>query len=293
MQRIGNKNLLIICGPTASGKSKLALEKAKQINGEIINIDAMQVYKEIPILTCSPTTEDKSSISHYLYNHISVIEKYSASIYLGEAVKVIKKITLAGKIPIIVGGTGLYIKALCQGLSEIPDIPLELRESVRKLFLEDGKEEFYKKLTILDPFSAQNLHPSNSQRLMRAYEVFLHTGKSIYEFHKSPAVSAIKDYNIETIILMPEKKELYNRCNTRFVELFKNGVVEEVESLKEIVDKEKIKAIGFCEIMRYIEGEITKEDAITIAQAKTRQYAKRQITWFRHQVECNPEVRET
>jgi tRNA dimethylallyltransferase len=284
MQSTKNKPLLIICGPTASGKSNLAIEKAKQINGEIVNIDAMQVYKEIPILTCSPTDEDKSSIPHHLYNHIPIIEKYSASIYVNEAIDVIKKITSDGKVPIIVGGTGLYIKALCEGLSTIPEIPSDLRESVRQLFLEYGKEEFYKKLAELDPISAQNLHPSNSQRLMRAYEVFMHTGKSIYEFHKSKPESPIKEYNIETIILLPEKEELYNRCNTRFVELMETGVIEEVKALQGIVEKEKIKPIGFCEIMRYIEGEITKEGAISIAQTKTRQYAKRQITWFSHQM---------
>ncbi len=276
--------MLIICGPTASGKSKFAIEKANQIDGEIVNIDSIQVYKEIPILTCSPTEEDKLYLPHHLYNHISIIEPYSASIYINEALEVIEKITSRNKVPIIVGGTGLYIKALSQGLSPIPDIPLDIRESVRKLFIEIGKEEFYKKLISLDPLALSNIHPSNSQRLMRAYEVFMHTGKSIFEFHKSITLSPLANYNVKTTILMPERDELYKRCDVRFLELMKIGVIEEVLALKGVVDKTKIKAIGFSEIMRYIEGEITKEEAINIAQTKTRQYAKRQITWFRHQM---------
>ena len=280
---IKKPKLLIICGPTASGKSKFAMELAKKITGEIVNIDAIQVYKELPILTCSPTIEDKYYTPHHLYNHISITDNYSAGIYLDESIQIIKDITARNSIPIVVGGTGLYIKALCEGLSDIPSIPDEIRQIVRELFEKIGKEEFYRKLSLLDNEAAIKLEPSNSQRLMRAYEVFLYTGKSIYEYYKSDIKSPIHGYDVKTLILIPDRNELYARCDQRFIELMKIGAIEEVKSMGGI-DISKIKAIGFAEITQYLDGVISKQEAIKLAQTKTRQYAKRQITWFKHQI---------
>ncbi len=275
--------LFIICGPTASGKSRLALEKALELEGEIVNADSIQVYKEIPILTCSPTMADKALAPHHLYNHTPIGENYSVSRYVQEATEAIDMITAREKIPIVVGGTGLYIKALSEGLSEIPEVPQELRNAVRDQFVDIGREAFYAKLQSLDPLAAR-LHPSNTQRIIRAYEVFAYTEKSIFDFHASSAPkSPLDKYDVEITVLIPDRSELYSRCDGRFVELMSMGVLEEVRNVMDQSSSAE-KAIGFKEIRRYLRGEITREEATKQAQAKTRQYAKRQITWFKHQI---------
>lgn len=280
------KQLFVIAGPTASGKSKLALDLANKINGEIINADAIQVYKEVPILSCSPSKADTDSIAHYLYNYICLTAHYSVGKYIQDAIATINNITARNKVPIIVGGTGMYIKSLCYGIHNIPDIDPKIREKTRDKFQKLGNEKFYQELQKLDPIGALQLHPSNSQRIIRFYEVFTQTGRSIVEFYKDEPSLFLKDYAIKTIILEPPREMLYDRCNTRFVSMLQEGAVEEVEHIRSQYTSTTAaeKVIGFNEIGLYLDGTVSKDDAVTLAQARTRQYAKRQMTWFRHQI---------
>ena len=275
-------DILIICGPTASGKSKFALEVAMANDGEIINADATQIYKEIPILSCSPSEEDKKHIPHHLYNHKSLGDEYSVAIFLDEISKAIKEVISKGKLPIIVGGTGLYVKAMVEGLSQIPDIPSDIRKKSKEMLENLGNQAFYNELKKLDPIAAAKLDPGNSQRLIRAYEVFSHTGKSIYDFHKEKSEPLLANFNVKVIIATANREKLYQRCNERFEHIFEIGALEEV---KKIHKNTSAKAIGFEEISSYLNGKITKEKAIEIASQKTRNYAKRQVTFFAHQID--------
>jgi tRNA dimethylallyltransferase len=280
------RSLFVIAGPTASGKSQLAINLADKINGEIINADAIQVYREIPILSCSPSKDDIKSAAHHLYNYVSVINDYSVGKYIKDAISAIHNVVERHKIPIIVGGTGMYIKALCYGIHNIPDIDIEIRKKARDKFQAEGNEKFYQELQKLDPIGAIQLHPSNSQRLIRFYEVFMQTGRSIIEFYNNEPSSFLKDYNIKTIVLEPVREVLYDKCNTRFVSMIENGAIQEVEHVRSQYNEatSASKAIGFDELSLYLDGMLSKDDAITLAQTRTRQYAKRQMTWLRHQI---------
>ena len=279
--------LFVIAGPTASGKSQLALDLARKISGEIINADAIQVYREIPILSCAPSVADLSLAKHHLYNYVSVTDDYSVGRYIKDASGVIDDIVVRGKIPILVGGTGMYIKSLCYGMHNIPDISPEVRSNTRHKFQELGNEKFYRELERIDPVGAAKLHPSNSQRLIRFYEVFMQTGHSIVEFYKDVPLSFLENYDIKMIILEPERKMLYERCDARFIQMVENGALDEGAHVRALYDHNTAagKAIGFNELGTYLDGTISKEEAITLSQARTRQYAKRQMTWFRHQID--------
>lgn len=278
-------SIVIICGPTASGKSKIALKIASANNGEIINADSTQIYKEIPILSCSPGQEDKKQIPHHLYNHKSLDDEYSVGIYLSEALPIIKKVTSRGKLPIIVGGTGLYIKALLEGISKIAETPKKIREDIRNLFNKLGNEKFFEELKKLDPKATAKLHPNNSQRLIRAMEVFKNTGKSLYDFHQDKSDSPLDEYNVKLFIIKSDREKLYKKCTERFAQLLETGAIEEVKKIADKFPATNVKAIGYSEIYKYIQGEISKEEAIGIASQKTRNYAKRQITFFKHQID--------
>jgi len=281
------QKLFVVAGPTASGKSQLAIDLANKINGEIVNSDAIQVYKNINILSASPSQRDKESISHHLYNYIDLEEDYSVGRYIKDATSIIHAITEQGKVPILVGGTGMYIKSLCYGIHNIPDIDPMIRQKARMLFQEQGNEKFYHELQKFDPIGANELHPSNSQRLIRYYEVFLQTGRSITEFYKDRPTLFLEKYDIQIIILEPDRKMLYERCDKRFNSMLDNGAIEEVLHIRSLYNDTTAatKVIGFNEIGLYLDGTISKDDAISLAQTRTRQYAKRQMTWFRHQIE--------
>lgn len=278
------KKILIICGPTASGKSDLAMRFAEQNNGEIINADSSQIYKEIPILSCSPTEEDKKKIPHHLYNHKPLSEKYSVAKFINEAKIAAESVVERGKIPIIVGGTGLYVKALIEGVNIIPEIPKIVRIEAQKLLSSLGNEKFHEKLGRLDPIAGQKLHPSNSQRLIRAYEVLSHTKKSIYDFHNEETNSPLIDYDLEVVIVTADREKLYKKCNDRFSHLIKIGALDEVKKIMDKYNPDDVKSIGYKEIYQYLKREISKEKMIELASQKTRNYAKRQITFFKHQI---------
>lgn len=274
----------IICGPTASGKSDFAMKIASQNNGEIINSDSSQIYKEIPILSCSPTDEDKARIAHHLYNHKLMSEKYSVAKFIIEAKDAVESVISKGKMPIIVGGTGLYIKALIEGVNIIPEIPEDVRNHTQNLLESLGNEKFHEELSKIDPKAGERLHPSNSQRLARAFEVFTHTKKSIYDFHEMPTKSPLSDYDLDVVIITADREKLYQKCNKRFAILTEIGAIEEAEKIMDLYEPENAKAIGYMEIYNYIKGDISKEKMIEIASQKTRNYAKRQITFFKHQI---------
>jgi tRNA dimethylallyltransferase len=274
----------IIGGPTASGKSKLALWLAQHVDGEIINADSLQLYKSIPILSASPDNEELAQTRHHLFGiyHDDQISTVQAWTQLAQAT--IKDIKKRQKTPIIVGGTGMYLNALIQGLSPIPDISNEIKKSVRILQKNLSTEDFYQQVIDHDPSIQGYLHKNDKQRLGRALEVMLQTGESIKHFQgkAQPLINHIDQF----IITMPEKNKLYELINARTIKMLENGAMQEVQALRQNItlDAPVCKAIGVKEIWQYLENEITKEEMICLLQQATRQYAKRQMTWFKNQV---------
>ena len=276
-------NLILVGGPTASGKSKLALDLAISKNGEIINADSMQIYKGLPILTAQPDIRDKSTIKHHLYEIISFDTLFSVGKWLSYAKSSIDDIIKRGKTPILTGGTGLYFEALIKGLANIPDIPQETRDKTIELYKELGEDSFRQKLSELDAHSAMKIAKNDKQRLIRAYEVALFTGKPLSYWQESTKTTDL-DFIPEYHLLLPPREKLYKACDTRFENMIKLGAIEEASELllKSSFDINAVKVLGFREIKDYIEGKITLDEATLKAQQKTRNYAKRQMTWFRN-----------
>ncbi|HJD65002.1 MAG TPA: tRNA (adenosine(37)-N6)-dimethylallyltransferase MiaA [Rickettsia endosymbiont of Diachasma alloeum] len=281
------KEIIILCGPTASGKSYLGHALAKACDGEIINIDSMQVYKEIPIITASPPENYKSEIPYHLYNFLPITEDFSLVKYLKLASEKINQIAASDNLPILVGGTGLYINSLVFGYNNIPDISDDLRQQVRKLHNEIGNIELHNRLTKLDTIASSKINQSDTQRLIRAYEVVLQTGKSIFFFQTLPKEQILYEFNFKIIFLNPERKFLYKTIDERLANIFKDGAIDEIALIKKQFNSENylnLKAVGIKEILAYLENKLTLNEALTLAQTRTRRYAKRQITWFKHQI---------
>lgn len=281
------KDIIILCGPTASGKSYLGHALAKACGGEIINIDSMQVYKEIPIITASPPESYKNEIPYHLYNFLSITEDFSVVKYLKLAAEKINQVTTSGKLPILIGGTGLYINSLVFGYNNIPDISNDLRQQVRKLHNDIGNIELHNRLTNLEPLASSKINQSDTQRLIRAYEVVLQTGKSIFSFQTLPKEQILSEFNFKIIFLNPERKFLYKICDERLANIFKDSVIDEIALIKKQFNSENylnLKAVGIKEILAYLENKLTLGAALNLAQTRTRRYAKRQITWFKHQI---------
>ncbi len=278
------KKILIIGGATASGKSEYALKLAKNLGGAIINADALQVYKELPILTSQPA---KNDIEHKLYGVLSIVDSCSAGIWANMAKSVIDEVIAKGKTPIVVGGTGLYIKTLIYGIAEIPNVSDKIKANVKNKFEELGKEKFYQELTKLDPLTLEKIRPSDKERMIRAMEVIKETGKSIMTWRLENKKTFFSPDQFQGYFLNPSRKIIYRNCNERFLKMIDNGALEEVKSIQSLglSDNSNAKKIlGFKELLAYLVDQIPKEDAIQKAQQKTRNYAKRQITWFRHQL---------
>lgn len=278
------KNLIVISGPTASGKSKLAEIIAEECEATIINADSLQVYKELPILTSQPR---KQNDRYKLYSILNHQEHCSVSIWCSMAVNTIAETLKENKRAIVVGGTGLYIKALLYGMSEMPKISSDIREEVRVLFHNIGNKRFFELLIAKDPTVRRKINIGDSQRMMRAMEVFLQTSKSITHFQQSKNSSRrYQDYH--HISLLPERHFLYSNCNSRFLDMIEDGAMEEVKTYKEKISSTDTiaKAIGFKEISQYLDSDISMDEAISRASQLTRNYAKRQITWFKNQMYC-------
>ena len=275
--------IILIYGPTASGKSEFAVKLAKKLKGEIINADSMQVYKELKILSARPSKKDYKKIKHHLYGFQSVKENYSSGEWLKAAKKKILEIKKRKNVPIIVGGTGLYFKTLTDGIVNIPKIPIQIREKVRKLNSSVGNKIFLKKLKKLDPKIQDYINPSDTQRLIRAYEVKLFTKKTLLEWFKSTK-SVFEDKNFYKIYIDYPRDILVNKIHNRAQDMINKGAILEVKKfLKMKVSKKRTatKAIGLIEIKDFIDKKIEINEVIERISIKTRQYAKRQVTWGR------------
>ena len=275
--------IILIYGPTASGKSKFAIELAKKIDGEIINADSMQVYKDLKILTARPLKKDCKKIKHHLYGFQSAKKSFSTGDWLKLSKKKIYEIKNRKKIPILVGGTGLYYKALVDGLVKIPVMPLVFRNKIRKLHKDLGQKKFYRQLLKIDPILINQIKSNDVQRTIRAYEVKIFTKKSIIKWHEETKSDFKKNDFFRIIIDFPRSK-LIEKINARSIQMLDNGAISEVKKfLKLKVSKNKSisKAIGINEISGYLNKLTVKEELADKISIKTRQYAKRQSTWAR------------
>ena len=275
--------IILISGPTASGKSNFAIKLAKKINGEIINADSMQVYKELKILSARPDPKNYQKIKHHLYGFHNVKNNFSTGDWLKLVIKKIKEIKKRKHMPILVGGTGLYYKALTEGLVNIPNIPIRFRNKIRFLQSNLGQKNFYKKLLKLDPTSKNKINPSDVQRSIRAYEVKKYTKKSIHDWFENTKSCFKKDEFLKIYIDFP-RQELIQRINLRTEKMLKNGAIEEVKrfiKLKIRSDNSVNKAIGIDEIKEYLNNKKEFSEIKEKISIKTRQYAKRQSTWAR------------
>ena len=280
-------NIIILIGPTASGKSSLALSLAKAFDGDIINADSMQVYKDLRVLSARPSEADELLALHKLYGVLDASESCSAARWRDMAVEAISDSLAQGRLPIICGGTGLYIKALTDGLNQVPEIPDQIRDEVRELQARDV-EALHLALKDVDPEMAEILNPTDSQRMARALEVFRATGKSLTWWQaQAPIKTPPADWNFTTIALLPPREILYDRCNRRFDLMLKEGALEEIAEL----EKRKLpnslpcmRALGVPELIAYSRGEMSLAEAAERSCMLTRRYAKRQVTWINNQI---------
>ena len=278
------KKVILLAGPTASGKSELAIYIAKKINGEIINADSMQVFKEIKILSARP--EDYKNIKHHLYGFISVKKSFSTGEWIKYTEKKINEILKKKKTPIIVGGTGLYFKSLIDGIAQIPNISKAKRDKIIKLFNQIGNDEFYKKLIKLDPKCKNKIVKNDKQRMIRFYEVKFYTKKSIFDWQKNTK-NNLKDINFKKIFLNFPREVLLVKIEKRFKKMVDQGAIKEAKKFKKLGVSKTLTSnniLGLKEIMSYLEGKMTLKDAVERSIIRTRQYIKRQMTWFRGQM---------
>ena len=280
---MSKEKVIVICGPTASGKTSLSIELAKKINGEIVSCDSMQIYKDMNIGTAKPTQEEMQGIKHYLIDFISPNERYSVADYKKDAKKAIKEIISKGKTPIVVGGTGLYIDSLIYEI-EYQDIKFDenYRKELEKNVEEKGLEYLYKKAKEIDPQAIEKISPNDKKRILRILEIYHMTGKN----KKQQEIESRKkevEYDYHVYAIDWDREELYNRINKRVDIMIQQGLIEEV---KNILEKYKefptaMQGLGYKEVVEYLEGKLTKDEMIEKIKMETRRYAKRQLTWFR------------
>lgn len=278
---------VLIAGPTASGKSALALELAQKTGGIIINADSMQVYRDLRIITARPTPEEEGRAPHRLYGHVDAAVNFSAGGWVADAAKALAEARAQARLPIFVGGSGLYFKALTRGLSAVPPIPPEVRERVRARLERDGVEALHAELRQSDPVSAERLKARDRTRIARALEVVEATGRSLTDWHRDGLPPLLPPGEFSALYLNPDRDQLYARIDARFDAMLAAGALDEVAQLAaRHLDPllPAMKAHGVPTLIRHIRGEITFEEAAVIGRTHTRQYAKRQFTWFRHQL---------
>jgi tRNA dimethylallyltransferase len=286
-RQVQGTKAVLIAGPTASGKSALALELAEITGGMVINTDSMQVYRDLRIITARPTPEEEARVPHRLYGTCDAAINCSAGMWVAEAAVALEEAKASGRLPIFIGGTGLYFKALTRGLSAVPPIPPEVRDAVRARMEREGAEALHAALSRLDPVSGAKLKPRDSARIARAFEVVEATGRPLPDWHREGLPPLLPAENTVAVFLAPDRKELYARIDRRFTEMTRAGALEEVAALAaRHLDPilPAMKAHGVPALIRHLKGEITLDQAIEIGQTDTRHYAKRQFTWFRHQL---------
>ncbi|MGC2084241.1 MAG: tRNA (adenosine(37)-N6)-dimethylallyltransferase MiaA [Bradyrhizobium sp.] len=287
MVALTDNKAVLIAGPTASGKSALALLLAEQTGGIIINTDSMQVYRDLCVITARPTPEEEARVPHCLYGHVDASVNYSAGSYVTDAASVLAEARREGRRPIFIGGTGLYFKALTRGLSAVPPVPNEIRDAVRARLERDGVEALHAELARRDPEAGARLKPRDRTRVARAIEVIEATGRPLADWHREGQPPLLAEGGYQALFLAPDRDTLYARIDARFDAMLTKGALEEVERLAaRRLDPllPAMKAHGVPALIRYLRGEITRDEAATIGKADTRHYAKRQFTWFRHQL---------
>ena len=281
------KNVIVIAGPTASGKSRLAIDLAKELNGVIVNADASQVYSGIPIIAASPSAEDKQEADHRLYEYLDVAVNGNVYDWLEKAVSEIRLIWQEGKLPIVVGGGGLYLDNLINGTTPIPEIDKDIRSEVVKI------SDLYNWLLENDELGAKMLNPNDTTRVKRAAEIFLGTGKSIAEWYNEPMIQQLPEANFRVIKIIPQTEELDKRCYLRFDKMIKLGALDEVRWLDSLGLPENLpamKMLGVPDLRKFLHNECSLAEAVELAKLHTRQYAKRQRTWFRNKLKAEIEV---
>ncbi len=277
--------VVIVAGPTASGKSALALALAVEFDGVVINADSMQIYRELRILTARPSAEDEARAPHRLYGVLGVRDACSAARWRDMALVELDAARHAGKLPIVCGGTGLYLRALMRGLSPIPDIPDDIRAAVRTRLKSAGVAALHDALARVDPTLAARLAPGDRQRIARALEVFEATGMPLSDWQAMPESGPPPHTRFTTIVLHPPRAALYAACDARMHAMVRAGALTEIAALAEIdAELPAMKALGIAGFRRHLDGAITLEEAILAAQQATRRYAKRQTTWFKNQI---------
>jgi len=277
------KTVFVIAGPTAAGKSKFSLDLAKKLNGIIINSDSMQVYKNLSILTARPTTEEMNNVEHSLYGYVDGGKRYNVEKWCKDASKVIEESFEKNTIPILVGGTGLYINTLINGIINIPSIPEEIKIESEKILTKFGKDFLINQIKNIDPDSLNEININDNVRLRRIWEVFETTGKKFSEWKLNENKSFIKNYNFKLILFLPDRKKNYEIVNSRFIKMINRGAIEEVKNLLGENLNESLpvmRAHGVPEIKKYLENETTLEECIVKGQQVTRNYVKRQHTWW-------------
>jgi tRNA dimethylallyltransferase len=284
---VTSNKAVLIAGPTASGKSALALELAQKTGGVVINTDTMQVYRDLRVLTARPTPKEESAVPHRLYGYVDASVNFSAGAWVADAASVLTEARAQNRLPIFAGGSGLYFKALTRGLSAVPPIPPEIRESVRARLDRDGVEALHAELARHDAVSAERLKPRDRTRIARALEVVEATGRSLTDWHREGLPPILPPGEFTALFLSAEREALYARIDARFDAMLMAGALEEVavlaaRNLDPLLPA--MKAHGVPALIRHLRGELTLEEAATIGRADTRHYAKRQFTWFRHQL---------
>jgi tRNA dimethylallyltransferase len=281
---VARTRTILIAGPTASGKSALALALAERLGGEVINADAMQVYRELEILTARPSAADERRVPHRLYGHVPAAQAYSAGRFVEEASAAIEAAHAAGRVAIVVGGTGLYLRALTEGLAPVPAIPDEIRGRWRERAAAAGAAALHAMLADRDPAMAARLRPTDTQRVTRALEVLEATGRSLAEWQAQPGAPLDSITSAVRLVVEIERAVLYRRCDARLASMIAAGAPEEVRALIALglpPDLPALRAVGVAPLARHLAGEIGLEEAAQRAATETRQYAKRQLTWLK------------
>ncbi len=284
---------LLIHGPTASGKTALALALAERLDADVVNADSMQVYSDLRILSARPTPEEEARVPHHLFGHVDAAERYSTGRWLDEAGRVLRDLAQRGRRAVIVGGTGLYFLALTEGLSEIPPVPEEIRADVRVMLAAEGPEGLYRRLLAVDTEAAHRIGPTDRQRLSRALEVWLATGRPLSSFQGARARPLLEPGEWLGVALTPPRARLYARIDRRFDGMMVSGAMQEAETLVgRGLDKElpAMKAHGMPWFAAFLRGELTAENAAEHAKRDTRRYAKRQFTWIARQFPFWPRI---